>query len=131
MEFVLAGEISPKLIVTTRSLRTLELPETEPPSPPLIVGVPPLLISNVCASAVANAQRSITKENMPMVERRAILASRGGNGKRYRDSSASVFVELWLNRENRRHRKTVRICFRNRVHDEGAIQRSRRRRKRA
>ena len=72
MEFVLAGEISPKLIVTVRSLRRLELPVTEPPDAPVIVGCPPLLISNVCASAVAKAQRAVTSASMLMIERRAI-----------------------------------------------------------
>ena len=72
MEFVLAGEISPKLIVTVRSLRRLELPVTEPPDAPVIVGCPPLLISKVCASAAAKAQRVMTSESIPMVERRVI-----------------------------------------------------------
>ena len=59
------------MIVTVRSLRRLELPVTEPPVAPVIVGCPPLLISNVCASAVAKAQR-MTTESMLIIERRAI-----------------------------------------------------------
>src|SRR5438876_115128 len=53
-------------------------------------------------------------------------ASRSRNGKRYRDSSASVFEELRLNRENRRHCKAVGIGLRNGIHDECAIKRCRR-----
>ena len=60
------------MIVTVRSLRRLELPVTEPPLAPVIVGCPPLLISSVCASAVAKAQRAVTSASIPIVERRAI-----------------------------------------------------------
>src|SRR6267143_3964900 len=37
-----------------------------------MVGCPPLLRSKVCAAAVAQAQRAMTSENIPMIERRAI-----------------------------------------------------------
>ena len=44
-ELELAGETSPKFIVTNRLLSTLALPITEPPTAPEIVGKPPLLMS--------------------------------------------------------------------------------------
>ena len=48
--FVLSGETSPKLIVTTRSFCTFALPVTVPFKAPVIVGRPPLLISSACAA---------------------------------------------------------------------------------
>ena len=55
IELVLAGEISPKLSVTERLSSTLELPVTEPFNAPVIVGCPPLLMSNVWAKVLLAA----------------------------------------------------------------------------
>jgi hypothetical protein len=62
---LLAGEISPKFIVTDKLFSTLELPLTDPPNAPVMVGRPPLLISKFCAEIVGtthamNMARKIT-----------------------------------------------------------------------
>ena len=59
--FVFAGETSPKFIVTNRSFRTLELPVTEPPDAPVIVGAPPLEMSKFWAATLPKLKSETTQ----------------------------------------------------------------------
>src|SRR5882762_100999 len=73
IEFVLAGDTSPKLIVTTRLFKTLALPVTEPPSAPVMVGWPPLLMSKVCAEIVFTAQTMSMQTKIPEMTKRRFI----------------------------------------------------------
>ena len=52
MLLVLEGDISPKLITNARSLCGDVLPETEPPTDPVIVGTPPDEMSSAWADTL-------------------------------------------------------------------------------
>ena len=73
MLFVFDGEISPKLIVTTRSLSTLELPVTDPLFAPVIVGAPPLEMSRAWAGAVPMPPINSSKNKIRMLDTRLFI----------------------------------------------------------
>ena len=74
IEFVLAGDTSPKLIVTTRLFSTLALPVTEPPIVPVMVGWPPLLMSSACAEIVVAAQAMSRQRQLAEMTKRKFIA---------------------------------------------------------
>ena len=65
------GDTSPKFIVTTKSLSTLELPVTEPFLAPVIVGVPPEEMSNAWAATLPRHPSEIAITTINRILRRS------------------------------------------------------------
>lgn len=124
IEFVLAGEISPKSSVTERLLSTLELPVTEPFNAPVIVGCPPLLISKFCATVTLTGQKFNRHKKIGITIKLFFIFLGSRNRKSNVNGRASVFKKLRLDGKDCRHRQTIGIASRNSIHNISTVKSS-------